>query len=187
MADGYVSSIRENGLLNAGDTAFVLNQSDTDLEAFRLQQDMILLTLTHKRLDEGRVEKHVLGPLKRALEISLVGMKQAEVVLKAVKDEFSASYALKADVASAEKSVIERSVVLNKAKIELNAKTRQVLAQRTRMNKNLASLKELIRLNIQKAEMSRFLMPWSGNISCRTFAGAFVEAGDVICTITPGA
>lgn len=182
MKDCYLDYL-SSGNIVAGAVVFKLNSFEIDRSSFKLVQELAMLTLTEARTDRQYTQALIIEPLEAAVALAGADADVAAEEVRVIKDEFKVGEYTLVDVAMAEARLDERRLILRKAEIDLGQKmleldiqTRQVTAAREDLEKRLI-------LNDKIRSIHEYYMPFSGSVTVHTYAGAFVEEGDPICTV----
>jgi hypothetical protein len=183
LRDCYVDRLAESGKIVTGAMVFELNAFEIDRNTFRLARERTLTEITAARLEQGYLQKLVLGPLEAALQLASSDVQSSQQELKFVHDQFNVGMVLRSEVNLAEARLSEKSGSFLQTERDLAKAKLDIQTQTSRLKAEQADLDERMKLNHLIKDIHAYVASKPGSLECHTFAGAFVEEGDPICTI----
>lgn len=183
LRDCYIDELA-TGNSRTGSIVFRLNTFELDRETFKLAQELTLLKITEERLEQSYVEELVIAPLQAAVQLAESDAAAAEDEFRETEERHNAGQVTSVDVALAKARLAERRVIWEKSRIDLGQRSLELEVQRRKFEAEQDDLKQRIELNSQIRKVHQFSMPFEGYVEAHTYAGAFVEEGDPICTVS---
>jgi hypothetical protein len=183
LANCYLNSCVA-GRVDKGALVFSLNTFELDRESFKLAQQLALLKITEDRLDNAYLDELIFKPLDAAIELATSDASAAQAELVEMQERLKAGQVTRVDVVQAEVRLHERNVIIQKATLDRAQRGFETDLQKKRCSAQKDDLLKRLELNDQIREIHTFAMPFAGTVSLHTYAGAFLEKGDPICTVS---
>lgn len=181
--DCFVDEIVTDGPYSTQTTLFRLNSLALDREQFRLAQELVLTQLSEGRLDPDYVSNLILKPLDVAITSAEVSVVYGQHFYDFAKKRCEVGLAPITDVLNAEFMLSERKGTLLKAKLGKEQRMLELETQRSRLEAEKVDLKRRMDLLDLARVAHEYKARRAMRVTVHTFAGAFVEEGDPICTI----
>jgi hypothetical protein len=183
LRDSYLD-LSVDGRLAAGAIVFSLNTFELDRQTFKLERELALLELSERRLDPDYVSTLIIKPLQAAIETAQSDLDVANDALRQTLDRYNVGTVTLTDVKLAQARVADKTITVDRAQLGLNQKQLDLDTLRRRLDAEKADLKQRTELNEEIRKVHQFTMPFAGSVTAHSYAGAFVEKGDPICTIS---
>ncbi|MGO6875411.1 hypothetical protein ACCS85_26760 [Rhizobium ruizarguesonis] len=183
--NSYLDALIEADECGGGEVLFQTNVAELERETFKLEQELIFLELTERRLSKDYVDNFVFKALNAGRTVAAKNVTSALKELELYGSMYIDGACSRIDVAAAEERVENAKILLSKAEIDLIQRTIEIESQQRQLIAQKNDLADRIALNIQIESAFQFKAPWAGKITRHSFAGAFVEEGDAILTLAP--
>ncbi len=181
----YLDALIEAEECAEGEVLFKTNVAELERETFKLEQELIFLELTERRLSKDYVDNFVFKALNSGRTVAAKNVTSAMNELELYNIMYTDGACTRIDVAAAEERVENAKILLSKAEIDLIQRSIEIESQQRQLIAQKVDLADRIALNIQIESAFQFKAPWPGKITRHTFAGAFVKEGDAILTLAP--
>ncbi|MBP2572392.1 hypothetical protein D3C80_913360 [compost metagenome] len=183
LRNAYVDEVTTAATCQKEEILFKLNVGELERDIFKLEQEMMLLELTEKRLTDEYLANFIFKPLDAAADFAKSNYEAATEEAEHLRIPYeqgiipSWEYLAALDrKACAEVLALKATNDLAQRHIEIDGQKRQLQSQQADLARRIMVTRKIV-------SSYEYAAGHDANVISHTYAGAFVEEGDPILTL----